>query len=104
MTPDDWRRIDECFHAALARAPDERGPLLDELCRDRPDLRTHVDDLLSWEGRADSFLSEAALQRPGDAASPEARPSVSPGAPGCETSCDASSSSRTRTSRDRRTG
>ena len=34
MTPASWERIDEIYHSALARSPEERPACLDEACRE----------------------------------------------------------------------
>jgi hypothetical protein len=47
MTPEKWRRITEVFHAVLAREPEARDALLDEVCAGDPALRFEVDAMLA---------------------------------------------------------
>jgi Tol biopolymer transport system component len=53
-----WRRAEDVFHAALEGPPDSRRALLDEVCRDEPELRELVDMLLFHDERAGSFLEQ----------------------------------------------
>jgi hypothetical protein len=53
MTPERWMRIEELYHAARARPPDERGAYLAEACPDDHLLRHEVESLL---GEADDGL------------------------------------------------
>jgi hypothetical protein len=52
---DQWRRVEELFHAALDLAPDDRRAFLNEACRDNSELRSRVEDLLSHSQDADLF-------------------------------------------------
>jgi serine/threonine protein kinase len=61
MTPDRWRRIEEIFHAALDRAPEDRGPFLDQACGTDTELRAEVESLLA-ENVSDAIL-QAPIQR-----------------------------------------
>jgi TolB-like protein/Tfp pilus assembly protein PilF len=62
MTPDRWKRVQEVFAAATEREPGSRAALLDEACRDDPELRTEVESLLSSLGAASSgFLESPAI-------------------------------------------
>jgi serine/threonine-protein kinase len=61
MPPERWQRIEELYHAALERAPDERAAWLAETCADDSDLRREVEELLSYDGAAESFIEENAL-------------------------------------------
>ncbi|MCI0489281.1 MAG: hypothetical protein L0229_22030 [Blastocatellia bacterium] len=51
MTPERWQQIEELFHAAADRAPDERTAFLDQACADDPELRREVESLLTQEHR-----------------------------------------------------
>jgi rhodanese-related sulfurtransferase len=55
------KQIEELFHAALERPPDERAAWLAETCADDPDLRCEVEELLRYDGAAESFIEENAL-------------------------------------------
>ena len=65
VDPERWARINELFHAARERAPESRGPFLDEACADDPSLKTEVESLLTAHDRASRF------ERPAYEAAPE---------------------------------
>jgi Tol biopolymer transport system component len=67
MTPERWRRITEVFHAALAREPEVREALLDEVCSGDPELRAEVEAMLAAHRVAGSFGARP-LALPGDEA------------------------------------
>jgi len=54
-----WRAIDAVFQEALDLDPDEWPDFLDRRCADDTDLRQAVEDLLSAERGAESFLEES---------------------------------------------
>ena len=62
MTPDRWQQIDQLFHAALERPPEDRPAFLDTACAGDPDLRREVESLLRHEDSAEGFLERPALQ------------------------------------------
>ena len=43
---DDWARLDELLDAALERPPSERQRFLDEACREDPERRARLAELL----------------------------------------------------------
>ncbi|MEZ4647738.1 MAG: serine/threonine-protein kinase [Candidatus Eisenbacteria bacterium] len=47
MDPETWQRIETVFFQALDRPEDERGAFLVEACRDEPELRREVEDMLA---------------------------------------------------------
>ena len=55
MDPERWRQIERLYHAVLDRDSNERDSYLRDACRDDPDLRREVEELLK-QGSADSFL------------------------------------------------
>ncbi|MGH9847256.1 MAG: hypothetical protein ACREEM_51830 [Blastocatellia bacterium] len=57
MKPDRWRQIEQLYHAALERAPDERAALLDEACDGDQDLRQEVKSLLADDEPAQRFIT-----------------------------------------------
>ena len=67
MTPASWERIDEIYHAALARSPEERQAFLDEACREDIALRREVESLLARATDASGFLETNAMQLMGRA-------------------------------------
>jgi tetratricopeptide (TPR) repeat protein len=58
-----WERLDELFHAALARDRPARGEFLAEACRDDDTLRAEVESLLRNADSAEQFL-ESPVQDP----------------------------------------
>ena len=61
MNQELWRKVEDLFHAALERAPEERQSFLDGACNGDATLRRQVEVLLSEEARAGSFLEVPAL-------------------------------------------
>jgi non-specific serine/threonine protein kinase/serine/threonine-protein kinase len=61
MNPEQWRRLDELFHAALEQPPDGRAAFLAEACGDDQELRTEVERLLMADGQASAFVGSAAV-------------------------------------------
>jgi serine/threonine protein kinase len=59
LTPERWTQIETLFHRAAECAPEHRTGLLDEACRDDPELRQEVDALLSSDGSAGSCVRAA---------------------------------------------
>ena len=53
--------IEHVFGAALDHSPDQRSAFLDDACRDAPELRRRVEELLLAEERLGSFLEQPAL-------------------------------------------
>ena len=75
MNPEQWRRIEELYHAALEREEPERDGFLSEVCGDDEELRHQVTSLLKcqavtatlvdrpvWEASKD-FLSSSGPRR-----------------------------------------
>ena len=60
MTPERWRRTEELYHAARARAPGERSAFLANACPDDDALRRDVQSLLD-EPDDNGFLAEPAV-------------------------------------------
>jgi hypothetical protein len=56
------RLVDSVYIAALERGYPDRLEFLDEVCRDKPDLRKEVERLLAANEKMDDFL-EPALPR-----------------------------------------
>ena len=59
MTPSEWDRVLELFHAAVETPPDERTMLLDQVCSADTGIRSAVEELLREHDPADGFLSRA---------------------------------------------
>jgi Tol biopolymer transport system component len=64
MNPERWRQIEELFHSAFERAPEDRKRFLEDACRDDADLRVEVESLLAHRLQAGSFLETPALSSP----------------------------------------
>ncbi|MFL6209565.1 MAG: protein kinase domain-containing protein [Pyrinomonadaceae bacterium] len=60
MTPEHWQQIEELFHAALARKPDERADFLARACAGDEALRSEVESLLRSHALGESFIEESA--------------------------------------------
>jgi serine/threonine protein kinase len=64
MNRDRWARVDELFHAALARVPSERDAFLVEACGGDEETRREVESLLAHEREVSSFLEPEPLTAP----------------------------------------
>jgi len=58
---DNWTRVKEIFGAALARAPQDRGPFVQQTCRDDAALREEVESLLAAHHDAEGFAETHAI-------------------------------------------
>ena len=56
-----WPRVKEIFHAALARAPDQRAAFLRDACGEDVALSDEVESLLAAHAAAGSFAERAAI-------------------------------------------
>jgi serine/threonine protein kinase len=56
MTPPRLERIEEIFHAALDRAPDQLSGFLEKTCGGDEDLRRKVEELLAAHRQAGTFI------------------------------------------------
>jgi eukaryotic-like serine/threonine-protein kinase len=56
VDPERWRRVEDLFHQALGRPPQERAAWLDRECANDLDLRAEVRSLLENDPDATSFL------------------------------------------------
>ncbi|MBI3050332.1 MAG: serine/threonine-protein kinase [Acidobacteria bacterium] len=61
MDPARWRRIEELYHAALARPETDRGAFLARACAGDDALHQEVQALLDTPATAERFLAEPAL-------------------------------------------
>jgi len=57
MTPEQYKRIGDLYHEALAREPDEREAYLAEACAGDEELRRQVEALLVAHEQAEEFLA-----------------------------------------------
>ena len=49
MNPERWQQVEQVYHAARQRNPQERDMFLDGACRDDSDLRRKVESLLAGD-------------------------------------------------------
>jgi eukaryotic-like serine/threonine-protein kinase len=56
-----WQQVEQLYHAALERAPEERAVFLSAACAGDSGLRREVEELLRYDGAAESFIEEHAL-------------------------------------------
>ena len=61
MKPERWQKLDDLFHAALERRPEEREAFLDEACAGDVSLRENVTALLAAHEEAASFIETPAM-------------------------------------------
>jgi serine/threonine-protein kinase len=59
MTPERWRQIEQLYHAALERAPEERTAFLAAACAGDEALRCEVESLLASHDEAASFIEKS---------------------------------------------
>ena len=57
MNPERWRQIKDLFENAVQKSTEERTLFLDTACKNDPDLRHEIENLLAHD-RADSFLEK----------------------------------------------
>jgi serine/threonine protein kinase len=60
-TPGRWPRVKDIFHAALARAPEERSAFVHQTCREDEPLRQDVESLLAAHADAEGFAETPAI-------------------------------------------
>src|SRR5262245_221726 len=61
MKPERWKQVEQLYHAALERAPDDREAFLAETCAGDLALRREVEELLGYDCAAESFIQGNAL-------------------------------------------
>ena len=60
MSRDRQHQMSDLYHAALGRAPEERGAFFDEACDGNAALREEMESLLGYESNAARFLETPA--------------------------------------------
>ena len=58
MTPEEWNRLFDVFHAAREKSGGERVTVLDSACGENTLLRKAVEELLREDEAANGFLSD----------------------------------------------
>jgi TolB-like protein/Tfp pilus assembly protein PilF len=76
MQAERWRQIEQLFHAALERAPNERAALLTEACADDAELRREVESLLAEYARGGDLFGTAAMALAADWAQAQEQPTL----------------------------
>ncbi len=56
MHPERWRQIEELYHSAIEREPDERRLFLDKACLGDDELRREVESLLAQDEAGSAVL------------------------------------------------
>jgi eukaryotic-like serine/threonine-protein kinase len=56
MQPERWKTVEQIFHAALERAPEERPEFLNSACLGDGELRSEVESLLDETSKTASFI------------------------------------------------
>jgi hypothetical protein len=58
MKPEQWEKIEQLYHAALERAPEERATFLDKACDGDHTVRQEVVSLLAYDEPAQRFIAQ----------------------------------------------
>src|SRR5262245_57208338 len=61
MEKQRWRQIETLYHAALEHEPGARDAYLAQACAGDEELRREVEELLRYDGAAESFMQDNAL-------------------------------------------
>jgi serine/threonine protein kinase/Tfp pilus assembly protein PilF len=62
MNAERWQQVNDLFHLAAQRAPNERAAFLDEACHGDKSLSREVESLLDSYERAESFIESPAFE------------------------------------------
>src|SRR5689334_20557072 len=62
MTSERWQRVEQLYHAALERPPQERTRFLEETCPDA-EIRREVESLIEFDASGNSPLDRPAWER-----------------------------------------
>jgi eukaryotic-like serine/threonine-protein kinase len=61
MKPERWQHVQNLYHAALEREPNQRSAFLEEACAGDEGLHVEVESLLDHHEQAERFIDTAAL-------------------------------------------
>src|SRR5215467_3406747 len=61
MNEQRWQQVETLYHAALEREPGARDAFLAQACAGDEELRREVEELLRYDGAAESFIEGNAL-------------------------------------------
>ena len=56
MNAERWQRVNDLFHVATERAPEERAEFLEQACRGDESLCREVKSLLTSHERTENFI------------------------------------------------
>ncbi|HEV2665411.1 MAG TPA: serine/threonine protein kinase, partial [Blastocatellia bacterium] len=76
MTPEQYRRVGELYHAAMELAPEARVDFLAEACGGDATLRREVESLLKTREPADGFIAGKVAGVAADLAAQQQNPSL----------------------------
>jgi eukaryotic-like serine/threonine-protein kinase len=62
MNPGLWQQVNDLFHLAVERAPEERAAFLDKACQGDESLRREVNSLLTSHERTKNFIELPAFE------------------------------------------
>lgn len=66
MDRERWRRIEQVYHSALERRPDERSTYLDHACEGDEDLRAEINTLLFQSSATEDLVGSRIWEAVGD--------------------------------------
>ncbi|CAN5439571.1 hypothetical protein BH10ACI2_BH10ACI2_08060 [soil metagenome] len=61
MDAELWQRAKTIFEQVVGLGPEERRDYLDSACKDEPDVRSEVEELLNYHDRSDGFMDGPAV-------------------------------------------
>ncbi len=62
MKPERWKQVNDLFHSAIGRAPEERAVFLEKGCQGDEGVRREVESLLTSHERAGNFIELPAFE------------------------------------------
>src|SRR5262245_1529200 len=62
MEGDRWRQVNDLFHSAIRRSPEERAAFLDQACHGDESLYREVESLLTSSEHAEHFIESPAFE------------------------------------------
>jgi serine/threonine-protein kinase len=62
MNAQRWQQVNDLFHSAIERAPEQRAAFLNEACRGDESLRCEVKSLLAYHERTENFIESPAFE------------------------------------------
>src|SRR5438045_493757 len=62
MNAQRWQQVNDLFHSAVERAPEERAAFVDEACRGDESLCREVKSLLASHQRTENFIESPAFE------------------------------------------